>query len=76
MGLYVVVIGGCIIKQCMCKCIDNIRTSAVSAAGKETAEPERWVDELNKHTLFTCETQLHGEQPFFTRQQSLSWAKT
>ena len=49
MGLYVVVIEGCIMKLCMCKCIDNIRKSAVSAAGKETAEPERWVDELNKH---------------------------
>jgi hypothetical protein len=33
----------------MCKCIDNIRKSAVSAAGKEMVEPERWVDELNKH---------------------------
>jgi len=36
-------------KQCTCKCINNIRKSAVSAAGKETVEPERWVDELNKH---------------------------
>jgi len=49
MGLYVVVIGGCIMRRYMCKCIDNIRKSAVSAAGKETAEPKRWVDELNKH---------------------------
>jgi hypothetical protein len=49
MGLYVVIIEGCIMKQCMCKCIDNTRKSAVSAAGKETAQPERWVDELNNH---------------------------
>ena len=75
MGLYVVVIAGCIIKQRMCQCIDNIRKSAVSAAGKETAELERWVDELGKQTLFTCETQIHGERPFFIRQQSLKLGK-
>jgi hypothetical protein len=39
----------------MCNCIDTIRKSAVSTAGKETAEPERWVDELNEQTHLTNE---------------------
>jgi hypothetical protein len=39
----------------MCKCIDTIRKSAVSTAGKETAEQERWVEEHNEQTIFTFE---------------------
>jgi hypothetical protein len=39
-------------KQRMCKCIDNIRKSAVSVAGKETAQPER-LGGRTQQALFT-----------------------